>query len=172
MRCTSLGFVAILLSVMTPVAHAQESSVYTATHGSSCTNRSREGFNLWRCPGPGGYVAEYADEGNIAGTAIWISTRQRRSVTNINWRGASRVFGDELEWRMAAGRPSAAILRIWRTEASASGQEREVEELIIFKLVPTGACRVASVNARHANANGIAHRTSNDAANLPCVTEP
>lgn len=68
MRPASAGLIAGLLSVAAPTVHAAQGSyVYTTTHGASCADRSREGFSRWRCPGPAGYVAEYTDEGNIAG---------------------------------------------------------------------------------------------------------
>jgi hypothetical protein len=82
------------------------------------------------------------------------------------------VFGDKLEWRMTAGTPYAAILRIWRIDTAADGHERETEELMVLKVSPTGACRVASVNARQPQANEIAQRMSDGAATSPCLAEP
>jgi hypothetical protein len=117
-------------------------------------------------------VAEYTDEGNIAGIALWHPTRQQRSPLSVSWRGAGRVFGEKLEWRMAADLPHAAILRIWRIDAAADGREREVEELMALKVSPTGACRVASVNARQPQANEIAQSMADGAATSPCLAEP
>jgi hypothetical protein len=116
-------------------------------------------------------VAEYADEGNIAGIALWHPTRQQRSPLSVSWRGAGRVLGDKLEWRMTAGLPYAAILRIWRIDAAADGREREVEELMVLRVSPIGACRVASVNAPAASERDRA-RMSNSAATSPCLAEP
>lgn len=166
-------FLIAVLSLAMPAVHAaQNTVVYTATHGRSCTDRSREGFSRWRCPGPNGYVAEYADEGNIAGIAVWLPTRQRPSASIVSWRGAGRVFGNKLEWRMAAGVPIAAILRVWRTASLSDAREHEVEELLVLKVLPTGACRVALIDAHRANANEVARRTSDDAATLPCMADP
>ena len=173
MRPASAGLIAGLLSMAAPTVHAAQGSyVYTPTHGASCADRSREGFGRWRCPGPAGYVAEYTDEGNIAGIALWHPTRQQRSPLSVSWRGAGRVLGDKLEWRMTAGLPYAAILRIWRIDAAADGREREVEELMVLRVSPIGACRVASVYARQLQANEIAQRMSNSAATSPCLAEP
>lgn len=156
-----------------PAVHAAQGSyVYTPTHGASCADRSGEAFNQWRCPGPAGYVAEYADEGNIAGIAIWRPTQQQRASLSVSWRGAGRVFGEKLEWRMMAEGPYAVILRIWRIDSSADGREREVEELMVLKVSSTGACRVASINARQPQANEIAQRMSDGAATSPCLAEP
>ncbi|CEG09232.1 hypothetical protein BN961_02655 [Afipia felis] len=167
------GLVAGVLGAYVFVAQAaQETYVYAPTHGPSCDDRSREGFNQWRCPGPVGYVAEYMDEGNIAGIAIWRPNAQRASSHAVSWRGAGRVFGEKLEWRLREGHPHAAILRIWRLVTDANGRDHEFEELMILKIAPSGACRVASVNARQPQANEIAQRMSDGAATAPCVTEP
>lgn len=173
MRPASAGLIAGLLSMAAPTVHsAQGSYVYTPTHGASCADRSCEEVSRWRCPGPAGYVAEYVDEGNIAGISLWHPARQRRSPLSVSWRGAGRVFGEKLEWRMMAGLPYAAILRIWRIDAAADGREREIEELVVLKVSPSGACRVASVNARQPQANEIAQRMSDGAATSPCLAEP
>lgn len=173
MRGVCVGFIFGLLTGGISAVHAAQGAyIYTPTHGPSCKDRSREGFNRWRCPGPVGYLAEYADEGNIVGIAIWHSKWQRHSALAVSWRGAGRVFGEKLEWRMAVGTPYAAILRIWRIDAGVDGREREVEELVILKVSPSGACRVASVNARQPQANKIAQRVSDGAATAPCLAEP
>ncbi len=172
MNPACVGLIFGLLTVGVSAVHAAEGYIYTPTHAPSCQDRSREGFNQWRCPGPAGYVAEYADEGNIVGIAIWQPKRQRHSPLAVSWRGAGRVFGGKLEWRMAAGLPHAAILRIWRIDTASAGREREVEELVVLKVSPTGACRVASVDARQPRANEIAQRMSDGAATSPCLAEP
>jgi hypothetical protein len=70
MRPASAGLIAGL-SMAAPTVHAAQGSyVYSHTRA-SCADRSREGFGRWRCPGPAG-VAEYTDEGNIAGIALGI----------------------------------------------------------------------------------------------------
>lgn len=161
------------LAMTTPALHAaQESYIYTATHGSACSGRSRESVNQWRCPGPGGYVAEYADEGNIAGVAIWRPTTRRAPPRAVSWRGAGRVFGEKLEWRLRNGQPHAAILRTWRVATDVDGKDRELEELIVIKIAPSGACRVAAINARQPRANAIAQRTADGAATMPGQDDP
>lgn len=172
MRSVRAGFFVGLVTLTAPLAHAaQETNVYTATRGPSCDDRSRSSFSQWRCPGPAGYVAEYADEGNIAGISIWRPIGQQRSPLSVSWRGAGRVFGEKLEWHMAAGTPYAAILRIWRVASASDGRERDVEELVILKVSPSGACRVASVNARQARSNDIARSVLDGASELPCLAE-
>lgn len=164
----SLGL-ALVVQVISPIAtDARESSVFTPTRGSHCVDRSRAHFQSWRCPGPKGYAAEYFDEGNVVGIAIWAPARTRTPQISIPWRGTGKVFGDLLEWRVRDGQPSAAILRAWRRDTSSEGRERDVEELLVLRLQPSGGCRIASVNARQANANVEAQSLASQAS-LPCL---
>lgn len=167
------GLIAGVLGAAASVAQAaQRAYVYAPTHGPSCMDRSRDGLNQWRCPGPAGYVAEYTDEGNIAGIAIWRATARRASPRALSWRGAGRVFGEKLEWRLRGGRPHAAILRIWRFATDANGRDREHEELMILKIAPSRACRVASINVRQPRANEIAQQMADGVSEMPCRDEP
>lgn len=158
----------VLILAVLP-SHAQSPRMYTPTHGASCVDRARAQFQAWRCSGPHGYVAEYFDEGNMAGVAIWNPARSRAAQVSIPWRGAGKVFGDLLEWHLRDGAPSAAILRIWRTVTNAEGHERKLEELIVLKLQPVGACRVVSVNAHQAGANRQAQEIVSQALSMPCL---
>lgn len=158
----------VLILAMLP-SHAQSSRIYTPTHGASCVDRSRAQFKARRCSGPHGYVAEYFDEGNLAGVAIWSPARSRAAQVTIPWRGAGKVFGGLLEWHLRDGAPSAAILRIWRIATAAEGRERELEELIVLKLQPGGACRVASVNTQQADANLRAQEIVSQALSMRCL---
>jgi hypothetical protein len=45
---------------------------------------------------------------------------------------------------LADGVPDAAVLRIWRAVPE---DERVVQELVVFKVTPSGFCRIASVDA-------------------------
>src|ERR1700732_5316669 len=163
----ALAIGVLILSVLP--SHAQAPSIYTPTHGMSCIDRSRAQFQAWRCPGPRGYVAEYFDEGNVAGVAIWNPARSRTAQVSVPWRGVGKVFGNLLEWHFRDGQPSAAILRIWRAAVTAEGMQLELEELVVVKLQPLGACRIASINARQAEANVRAQGIASQALSLPCL---
>jgi len=159
-----------LSALSASLAHADE-NVFTATNGPTCADHSRAEFGRWRCPGPGRFVAEFADEGNLAAVSIWMPSHASKAPKSITWRGAGRVFGEKLQWRVDNGRPVAAILRIWRTYTKPEGQEREVEELIILRVWIDGACRVASIDGRQRGANEIAERQSAGAGALPCMDD-
>jgi hypothetical protein len=142
-----IGFLGILSALSVSTAHATE-SIFTPTNGSTRTDHSRAEYGSWRCPGPGGYVTEFGDEGNVVGVSVWVPRQKQNAPPAISWRGAGRVFGEKLQWKISAGQPAAAILRVWRTATKPDGSEREVEELMILRLsAEKGACRVASIDA-------------------------
>lgn len=146
-------------------------NIFTVTNGRACEDRSRSEVGLWRCPGPAGYIAEYGDEGNVARFAIWMPRHRTLAARAVTWRGAGRVFGERLQWKVSAGEPTAAILRIWRVSTQADGEEHEVEELMILRVSSEGACRVASVDGRLSGANEIADKQSGRVSVLPCLDE-
>lgn len=164
-----LGLTAVFLGTSLAAAYAASSNVFTPTRGASCSDRSRAQFQAWRCPGPRGYVAEYFDEGNVTGVAIWNPNRSRTAQVSVQWRGAGKTFGELLEWRFRDGQPVVAILRTWRLAITSEGSEQELEELIVLKLQPHGACRIASVSARQSEANLRAQQIGEQAFSLPCL---
>jgi hypothetical protein len=168
MSCRTAGLILGTILATCPPAEAAQ-SVYTPTHGQSCQERFEAEFAERRCRGPAGYIAEYSDEGNMAALAVWAPGRRRRAQETVIWRGAGRVFGDILEWRIDAGQPTAAILRIWRTFSLPDGAERETEELILLKVLPSGSCRIASLDARQIRANEIAREISAQYASMTCL---
>jgi hypothetical protein len=171
MKNRLIGLLFALFVLSASFAHADE-NFFTPTNSRTCSDRSRPEFGLWRCPGPAGYVAEYFDEGNFAAVSIWMPSHTPKAKTSISWRGAGRVFGEKLQWKISAGRPVAAILRVWRrTDAKSDGQERELEELIVLRVSIDGACRVASIDGRQRGANGIAERRSEGVSMLPCLDD-
>jgi hypothetical protein len=127
------------------VTGATAGHVFTPTSGSSCSGSSKPQFNVWRCPGPGGFFAEYADEGNMVAVAIASKASSRRgAAATVSFRGSGKVFGDKLQWLVEDGKPQAAILRIWRTETSKEGTESEVQELRPRRRVNTPSSRPAN----------------------------
>jgi hypothetical protein len=151
------------------VTGATAGHVFTPTSGSSCSGSSKPQFNIWRCPGPGGFFAEYADEGNMVAVAIASKASSRRgAAATVSFRGSGKVFGDKLQWLVEDGKPQAAILRIWRTETSEEGAESEVQELIVFKVQSASACQYAVVKASQPPANELAVARALEASSATC----
>jgi hypothetical protein len=151
------------------VTGATAGHVFTPTSGSSCSGSSKPQFNVWRCPGPGGFFAEYADEGNMVAVAIASKASSRRgAAATVSFRGSGKVFGDKRQWLVEDGKPQAAILRIWRTETSKEGAESEVQELIVFKVQSASACQYAVVKASQPSANELAVARALEASSATC----
>ncbi|TKT71408.1 hypothetical protein YH63_008270 [Afipia massiliensis] len=153
------SFVGVIALVMLVSPVLAQGSIYTSTQGTACRDMgSQSALNIWRCPGPAGYAVEFTDEGNVAGVAIGRSADRRKFGHPISWRGAERVFGDKLEWRLMNGVPAAAILRIWRVSTDREGTDRTVQELLVMRLSPQGTCQVQAVDVRQINANETAQQ--------------
>jgi hypothetical protein len=148
---------------------AAADSVFSPTSGPSCLDRSDEHISVRRCPGPGGYVVEFADEGNIVGIGFGKGRLHGPDIDSAaSWRGSGKVFGDKLQWVMQGGTPGAAIIRIWRKDTNKDGDEREVEELAVFRLEPARACQYTTVNARQPSANSLAEQRALEALVWSC----
>jgi hypothetical protein len=163
---------AVALTIASTAAASAAQSLYTTTRGPACKDASKAYFSVRRCPGPAGYAAEYSDEGNVAAVALWIpGPTSRRAATSVVWRSGGRVFGDLLEWRIDRENPVAAILRIWRIDASSAGGDEALEELVLLKVRPEGSCRVVTVPARRPNANEVVRAMSSQVDSMPCLSD-
>jgi hypothetical protein len=163
------SILAALLLLGATVTGATAGNVFTPTSGPSCPGSSKSQVNVWRCAGPGGFFAEYADEGNMVAVAIASKASPRRGAgATMTFRGSGKVFGDKLQWLVEDGKPQAAILRIWRIEVSNEGAESEVQELIVFKLQSASACQYAVVKASQPSANELAVARAREASSAAC----
>ena len=139
---------------------------FTPATGPVCKDQSKEGFGLWTCPGPAGYVVRFADEGNIVSLTI----APRRSIDNVQgptaqWRGAGKAFGDKVQWIMRAGVPKAAVIRTW---SRIGDDEREVQELSVFAINGEKACLFGAVEIHTDKANEAALARAGQAADSRC----
>lgn len=126
-------------------------------------------MSVWRCPGPAGYIVEFADEGNIVGIGFAKGPLRGPPIQSVaSWRGSGKVFGDKLQWLIQDGRPGAAIIRVWRVDVAKDGEEREVQELKVFRLDRTKACEYATIDARQPTANEQATKYALEAMNRAC----
>ncbi|MBW7964943.1 hypothetical protein HYH07_21585 [Bradyrhizobium sp. BR 10261] len=139
---------------------------FTPATGPACKDQSREGFGLWTCPGPAGYVVRFADEGNIVSLTI----APRRAIEKVQgptaqWRGAGKAFGDKMQWIMRAGVPKAAVIRTW---SRVGDDEREVQELSVFAINGDKACLFGAVEIHTDKANVVALARAEEAADSRC----
>lgn len=126
-------------------------------------------MSVRRCPGPAGYVVEFADEGNIVGIGFAKGPLRGPPIDSAaSWRGSGKVFGDKLQWLILDGRPGAAIIRVWRVDVAKDGEEREVQELKVFRLDRGRACEYAVIDARQPTANDQATKYALEAMNSAC----
>jgi hypothetical protein len=89
-------------------------TTFTAASGPKCKDESRPEFGLWTCPGPAGYAARFADEGNMVSLTLAPSGWIARAGPTAQWRGAGKAFGDKVQWIMRGGAPRAAEVRRMR----------------------------------------------------------
>jgi len=151
-----------LLSAVQSSANAGTVQLYMPATGPTCSDESKAYLGAWTCPGPAGYRVGFTDEGSLVGIAI--SKGAPRSAT-ATWRGAGRVFGDVVEWRIGGDSiPVAAIIRTWETRND--GSEEEV--LRVFAVGDGTACEFGKIPARQRNANGKAARVAEEAVGYDC----
>jgi hypothetical protein len=141
-------------------------TAFTPATGPACKDQSKEGFGLWTCPGPAGYVVRFADEGSIVSLTI----APKRSIEKLQgptaqWRGAGKAFGDKVQWIMRAGLPRAAVIRTW---SRVGDSEREVQELSVFAVNGDTACLFGAIEIHTDKANDAALARAQQAADSRC----
>jgi hypothetical protein len=160
--------VGALLAVVMPASGAlADAVVYTPARGTLCQDRSKPEFGYWICPGPGGYVASFSDEGNLSAVSI-ARGKARKPATTSEFLGAGRVFGDKVEWHLVDGKPKSAVLRVWRREQMKDGSERELQELQVYAVNSDRACPYAAVNVTETQANEKAAARAEEASRWEC----
>ena len=155
---------AIALGI-TGIGSVSAETKFTPATGPACKDESKDEFGLWTCPGPAGYVARFADEGNIVSLTI----APRRAIEKVSgptaqWRGAGKAFGDKVQWIMQAGVPKAAIIRTWRRD----DDEKEIQELSIFAISGAKACLSGAVEIHTDKVNDAALARAEQAADSGC----
>jgi len=139
---------------------------FTPATGPACKDQSKEGFGLWTCPGPAGYVVRFADEGNIVSLTI----APKRAIEKVQgptaqWRGSGKAFGDKVQWIMRAGMPRAAVIRTW---SRVGDDEHEVQELSVFAIDGEKACLFGAIESHTDKANDAALARARQAADSHC----
>jgi hypothetical protein len=148
---------AVLLLFSSPVLAAE--SVYTDAD-KACLDigdKRAEGRGaMLRCPGPAGYAVVFTDEGNVVDARFGPRGREA-NLRGLQWTGA--IGAKKVEWRMANGRPVAAIFRIARMNPETL---ESTPYLAVAKVTPKGGCLIELVDARAADANAKARRIADE----------
>jgi hypothetical protein len=135
---------------------AAADALETATFGVTCQRSSEERLIETRCKGPPGYVAVILDRDRVMrigyGRSDDRQLRRESDGSGLLWRGIDPLVGQRVEWRLTRGKPYAAIVRIFTLAAD----DRPLQQFLLAKVTPSGACELARVDARDANALGIA----------------
>ena len=153
-----------LLSLLAGSALAD--TVFTPASGPKCKDESKEGFGLWTCPGPAGYAVRFSDEGNVVALTIAPARSIDKALPTAQWRGASKAFGDKVQWVMRGGVPRAAVIRTWRRKDG--DDESEVQELSVFAIDRARACAYGAVDIHRPRVNDAALAQAEQAAERRC----
>ncbi len=163
------GLAAIALSALAAGSIEAAEIAYSPTNGPACvTIRSKREFNSWRCPGPSGYSARFSDLGNMVAVEFGPTGKEKAVVEDgLMWQGVDNSFGDKIEWRLADGKPFAAIMRIRRQDFDEKlDKVRDFEDFLVIKVSAQGACRIGAVDAQHRDAIDIARDLADKTAPL------
>jgi hypothetical protein len=141
-------------------------TLFSPTSGPVCRDYSKPEFGYWVCPGPGGFAIAFMDEGNIAGITIGPANSVRKAVTTAQWLGASKVFGEKVQWVVRTGVPKAAVIRIWRRKDV--DDPTEIQELAVYAIDGRRTCAFGAVDIHQARANEVALAKAEEAAGSRC----
>ena len=168
-RDAAAAFLAIALTAgATAPAWAAEARL-TRASGDACRERQEANLTETRCIGPSRYTAVISNHAGVmsisfphAGAA---AAEDPAETFDLMWRGKAPFVGDRIEWRLLGGQPFAAIIRIYALAAD----ERPVEQLLIAKVTPDGACEIARIDAFEPNARNTArHLADSQASTVLC----
>jgi hypothetical protein len=159
-----IAIVLPLLSLI--VGNALADTIFTPASGPKCKDKSNEHVSVWTCPGPAGYAVQFFDEGNFVGLTIAPARSIDKAGWTATWRGASKAFGDKVQWVMRGGKPTAAVIRTWRRKDG--DDESEIQELSVFTVDGARACTYGVVGVDQPRANHVALAHAQQAAERRC----
>ena len=144
-------FPSVLFSILLSVFAVQKTDaaegVITPSQGSNCQSlRSNNEESIWRCPGPAGAFMEYFDFVTHAGLSFGWGKRALKPTDpeGLGWAPNGNGLSSRIEWRVANGRPFAAIIGRWRQQSASA---LTFEELVVIKLSEGEACKIAVLGA-------------------------
>jgi hypothetical protein len=171
LKLRRLAFAFFAIVALLPTDSFALERIMTPTRGASCNSTrvpepyAREQGGI-ECAGPAGYRFTYSDFATFAGVAIEFKGR-RFSHETMNWTPTKSGLGSRLEWHLNNGVPVFVIVSRWRRAPSfKTNEDVEVQEFLIVRTMPTGACAIgqflSSMPNALENARGYAERLWKD----------
>ena len=162
-----------LMTISGPAALMAAESIITPTAGPACKwSASDSEVSIWHCPGPAGYVLEVSDVVTRVRLSLHAQGEKPSDIAGVEWSPASLAIGSRIEWRMANGKPFAAIVGRWRSREEDPMQSSAIEELLVVKVTANGGCAVGTVGALSTGALATARDIAdNRAASFRCGTD-
>ena len=141
----------------------------TRASGNACRERQEANLTETRCIGPSRYTAVISNHAGVMSIGFFHAAaapaEDPAETFDLMWRGKAPFVGDSIEWRLSGGKPFAAIIRIY----ALAEDERAVEQLLIAKVTPDGACEIARIDAFGPAARNTArHLADSQASSVPC----
>ncbi|MEN3792220.1 hypothetical protein [Fulvimarina sp. MAC3] len=169
LRETRFLLTGLIIATTFPAVAAANDSTYTKIDFDACETLffSDEGGSVsLKCPGYRG-IPVYYNEGDLRADVDFGTPNQFFETF-----GAFNSTGDTVEWRLAAGKPIAAILR-FHLDPGDGGEKGQVLSVHKIGFKGKAGCAIAYVDARaNPNANGLAREVADDRApSFACGTD-
>lgn len=138
------ALVALACLVVTAVTAKAAEVIYTDTHGQHCRQITENSeLSQYTCKGIAGRTIAVSDAVMIGNLHYGAADESLQPSTRITGEG----IGKKVEWRLADGRPYAAIHRVLTPGGSV---------LVVTRLDRVKACHAGYVDGRSPDANGVA----------------
>jgi hypothetical protein len=162
-----------LVTIAGPTALMAAESIVMPTAGPACkwTDSDNE-VSVWHCPGPAGYAVGFADFTTRVHLSLYLDGQKPSVLTSVDWSPGSLGMGSRIEWRMANGKPFAAIVGRWRSLEEDPALSAAIEEMLVVKVTSNGGCAVGTVGALSPGALAAARDLADTrAVNFRCGTD-
>jgi hypothetical protein len=164
-----LAAVPFVSVVMSPAAYAQQAVTYFYTWfdaDKTCRHtrgRGEEDYGSWRCAGYAG-IDIYLSAGDQRMNVSFGPKASREVAASQTLPQFNSAYKGVVEWRIAGGKPFAAILR-WNVRLPSDGRTASGRVLVVTRLNPGGVCHVGYVDARtNTNPNEVARHLADTKA--------
>jgi hypothetical protein len=125
--------------------------------------KGEEDYGSWRCAGYAG-IDIYLSAGDQRMNVSFGPSASRELAASQTLPPFNSAYKGVVEWRIAGGKPFAAILR-WNVRLPGDERTASGRVLVVTRLNPGGVCHVGYVDARtNANPNEVARHLADTKA--------